>query len=66
MESVVGKGKTNSDTRDLGREKRLKNNIQEKRKGRIMQKKYDNISEILINKGMKSREMTVNDKIGIA
>lgn len=49
MESVVdrpGKGKTNSDTQDLEREKRLKNNIQEKRKGRIMQKKYDNISEI--------------------
>ena len=28
----------------------------------MQQEKQDNISEILINKGMKSKEMTDNDK----
>ena len=30
-----------------------------------MQKKHDNISEILINKGMKSKKVTGNDKLNI-
>ena len=29
----------------------------------MQQEKQDNISEILINKGMKSKEMTDNDKL---
>ena len=30
-----------------------------------MQKEHDNISEILINKGMKSKKVTGNDKLNI-
>ena len=30
-----------------------------------MQKEHDNISEMLINKGMKSKKVTGNDKLNI-
>ena len=39
--------------------------MQKKQKERSMRKEHDNISEILLNKGMKSREMTGNGKINI-
>ena len=57
----------------LGKGKQIVNinGIQKREKGqhdaetKVQQEKQDNISEILINKGMKSKEMTDNDKLKV-
>ena len=66
VESVVnspGIKKTNSESQqDL--EKRERNEGQHDEETTV-QKEQDNISEILINKGMKSKETIGNDKLSI-
>ena len=55
--------KANSENQK-GLEKRDRNEGQHDEET-TMQKEQDNISEILINKGMKSKEMTPNDKLSV-